>query len=516
MRSLRHHLRIAGALLAVLVVVATVIGWISFQAVLSARSDLDRVDEARVQGERLVAAVVQQEIALRGYAVSGDVELLRVFREARLAEDAARSELGREVMLIERLVVPMAELDSRLEAWNSGAAEDVRDAVARGEQPSDETLAAADQQLQAVKEAAAGVDDAIGAERVQVVNRRSEVTALLVIALLGTLAGLTAYAIVVWVATRRLVLGPIDQLRQDAMAVAWGEIDHQVVPQGPLELHQVGESVEAMRQRIRGDLALVEQALAELEQRADELARSNRDLEQFAYVASHDLQEPLRKVASFCQLLQQRYAGQLDERADQYIAFAVDGAKRMQGLINDLLAFSRVGRTTEQFVPIDLDAVLDGVLADLAPRIEETSATIERLTPLPTVPGDRALLGTLLLNLVGNSIKFRAEADPVVKITAEPHDAGWCFTVADNGIGIEPEYAERVFVIFQRLHGRDRYEGTGIGLALCKKIVEFHGGTIWIDTTVDVGTTIHWTLPALDRAAEEVQHDEQDKEESPA
>ena len=225
---------------------------------------------------------------------------------------------------------------------------------------------------------------------------------------------------------------------------------------------------------------------ADLDAQAGELRRSNAELEQFAYVASHDLQEPLRKVASFCQLLEKRYGDQLDERGLQYIAFAVDGAKRMQVLINDLLTFSRVGRASELREPLPLDQPLDTALSALSVAIEDADAVIERPERLPEVIGDPTLLAMLWQNLIGNAIKFRAPGRaPVVQITAAAQpDGSWQFAVTDNGIGIPPEFAEKVFVIFQRLHGRGVYPGTGIGLALCKRIVEQHGGEMHLDTSV--------------------------------
>jgi light-regulated signal transduction histidine kinase (bacteriophytochrome) len=233
--------------------------------------------------------------------------------------------------------------------------------------------------------------------------------------------------------------------------------------------------------------------------RSEELARSNDDLQQFAYVASHDLSEPLRKVANFCQLLERQYGPQLDDKARQYIDFAVDGAKRMQVLITDLLALSRVGRTTEEFESVDLERALAAALATLSDRIDDAGARIERVTPLPTIAGDQSLLTSLFENLVGNAVKYRREdVPPVVRIAAE-HDAEnsvWTFTVSDNGIGIDPQYAERIFAVFQRLHLRDRYGGTGIGLALCRKIVEFHGGRIWLDPVESLtGANFTFTLP---------------------
>jgi signal transduction histidine kinase len=245
---------------------------------------------------------------------------------------------------------------------------------------------------------------------------------------------------------------------------------------------------------------LVMQAEA-LDAQAVELRRSNAELEQFAYVASHDLQEPLRKVASFCQLLEQRYGNALDERGIEYIGFAVDGAKRMQVLINDLLTFSRVGRLNVTHATVDLDSTLETALDNLAAAIEESGAQIARPDgPLPQVMGDATLMTMLWQNLIGNAVKFRREdRAPQVIIDCErgtgDHHGHWIFSVADNGIGIAPEFAEKVFVIFQRLHGRDAYTGTGIGLALCKKIVELHGGSIGIHTSDNSGTRFWFTLP---------------------
>jgi light-regulated signal transduction histidine kinase (bacteriophytochrome) len=291
--------------------------------------------------------------------------------------------------------------------------------------------------------------------------------------------------------------------------VAAGDFDRRITSAGSPELKMLAEDVDGMRRKIATELSEVREARSQIEWvneqlkvQADELTRSNRDLEQFAYVASHDLQEPLRKVASFCQLLQRRYAGQLDERADQYIAFAVDGAQRMQRLINDLLAFSRIGRITAGFTEVDLDRVLSEVAAQLEGRAGEDAEIT--WTELPTVEGEEPLLTTLFINLIGNSLKFRRPGvTPVVRITAERHDMEWRLTVRDNGIGIESEFADKVFVIFQRLHARDAYEGTGIGLAIVKKIVEYHGGRIWLDPDVSEGTSINFTLPVLAYQIEE-------------
>ena len=247
-----------------------------------------------------------------------------------------------------------------------------------------------------------------------------------------------------------------------------------------------------------------EQALAAEHERAQayagELERSNRELEQFAYIASHDLQEPLRMVASYCQLLQRRYAGKLDKDADEFIEFAVEGARRMQRLINDLLGYSRVGRRGAGTESFPAGEALDLALSNLAGAIEENGARIEQ-QPLPPIVADRGQIVQLFQNLVANAVKFRRDEAPVIRIaaTAEPAADGAVpmarFTVADNGIGIAPEYLERVFLIFQRLHERSKYPGTGIGLAIAQKVVENHGGHIWIESTPGEGSRFHFTLP---------------------
>jgi light-regulated signal transduction histidine kinase (bacteriophytochrome) len=234
----------------------------------------------------------------------------------------------------------------------------------------------------------------------------------------------------------------------------------------------------------------------ELEERRraeQELARSNAELEQFAYVASHDLQEPLRMVASFTQLLAKRYRGKLDADADEFIGFAVDGATRMQLLLNDLLAYSRVGTRRKPFAMIACDSVLRDALANLKPAIEESGAAIT-YEPLPIVRGDEVQLIQLFQNLIGNAVKFHGQEPLQVHISAKLQDGDWVFAVRDNGIGIAPEQQERIFLIFQRLHHRSEYPGTGIGLALCHRIVERHGGRIWVESEVGKGATFYFTI----------------------
>lgn len=255
---------------------------------------------------------------------------------------------------------------------------------------------------------------------------------------------------------------------------------------------------EAVRRALQEKrmLRLRRQAEEDLAHKVEELARSNADLEQFAYVASHDLQEPLRMVASYTQLLGERYRGKLDETADKYIGYASEGAVRMQHLIQDLLAFSRVGRAGGSRESVDCNAMMEDVLRSLTAAVQESGAKVvyERL---PAVWADRTMIAQVFQNLIGNGIKFRGTEPPVIQVRAEASGESWLFSVSDNGIGIAPEYAENIFVVFQRLHARTEYPGNGIGLAICKKIVERYGGKIWVEGVVGQGSTFKFTLPGV-------------------
>jgi signal transduction histidine kinase len=239
------------------------------------------------------------------------------------------------------------------------------------------------------------------------------------------------------------------------------------------------------------------QAKGELELTVKELERSNLELQQFAYVASHDLQEPLRMITGYTNLLARRYKGKLDPSADEFIGYAVDGANRMRVLINDLLTYSRVHSQQKKSAPTDCEMVLTHTLMGLQMAVQESAAKISH-DPLPTILGDDVQLTQLFQNLIGNAIKFRGADTPLVHIGCERRADCWLFSVRDNGIGIDPQHAERIFVIFQRLHHREAYPGTGIGLAVCKRIVERHGGRIWTESEVAKGSTFYFTLPACD------------------
>jgi signal transduction histidine kinase len=237
-----------------------------------------------------------------------------------------------------------------------------------------------------------------------------------------------------------------------------------------------------------------------LELQAAELARSNAELEQFAHVASHDLQEPLRTVTNFVQLLARRYRGRLDADADEFVQYIVDGTTRMARLIEDLLDFSRAGTPDRPVQPIDTSDSVAKAVANLDLSIRGSGAVV-RYDGLPTVNGDPTQMTQLFQNLIGNAIKFRGPDPPEVRVSAALSGRDWVFSVRDNGIGIEPQYAQRIFVIFQRLHGRDEYQGTGIGLSICQRIVARHGGRIWVESEPGRGSTFYFTVPAGETAA---------------
>ena len=327
-------------------------------------------------------------------------------------------------------------------------------------------------------------------------------------------AGLVLSVILFALGLRAAAVRPLHRLAEQARRVADGDFGHEVSLTGPREVTDLAVDVNTMRERILDELAATRQANTVLQEHTEELERSNSELEQFAYIASHDLQEPLRKVASFTQLLQRRYAGQLDARADQYIEFAVDGAKRMQALINDLLQYSRVGRSAREPSLVSSDAALAQARNNLAAAMEETGATVET-GHLPLVLAELPLLTAVFQNLLSNALKFSGGKPPRIVITCTRDEPFWLFSFADHGIGIEPEYAERIFVIFQRLHERTAYPGTGIGLAMTRKIIEYFGGRIWLDTSYSEGARFLFSLPMPAETIDPPAEDETPEDEAP-
>ncbi len=451
---------------------------------------VNRLDPAVRYSSYLYNALINEETGVRGYALTKQNSFLQPYTAGTAHAPVDAATLHRLVDSYPRLRARLVDILDQAGRWRNDYALPAISAVEHGQQVSPTAEDAGKRDFDALRDAVRRFNNEANSERADALGRlHAATTATIAEAIaLGALLILTALAS--WAGLAAWVRRPLESVRTEAQTVASGDLNHRVAITGPREIMELAVDVEAMRQQLI-------YSLDDLSFKASELQRSNRELEQFAYVASHDLQEPLRKVASFCQMLEARYADQLDERAKQYIAYAVDGAKRMQGLINDLLAFSRVGQPGADFRPVDLNEVTGQAVSELEAAVEDSDATIT-VDRLPTVTGDRTLLIQLFANLLGNSIKFRrVDTPPVITITSELTNGMWEFTCQDNGIGIEPAYRERVFVIFQRLHPRDAYPGTGIGLALCRKIVDFHGGKIWIDDRPPgvAGTTIRWTLP---------------------
>ncbi|MFE1442343.1 CHASE3 domain-containing protein [Streptomyces sp. NPDC058739] len=475
---------------------------------------IDEIQPARAEALRLQNALLNQETGARGYVIAADSRFLTPYTEGQKAERESAARLRALVGDRATLRQDLDDIERAAAAWRREYADPLIAGVSlsaprpadpatttRGKAAFDHLRALFTTQNSHLNQAKKQGRDEL--EHMRTV--RDWVLGGMISAFL--LTGVTLALLV-----HALVARPLGGLRAASREVALGDFQRRIPAEGPADIRAMADDVEAMRRRLVAELDasrvqhehLTRQA-ADLDAQAVELRRSNTELEQFAYVASHDLQEPLRKVASFCQLLEKRYADVLDERGTQYIAFAVDGAKRMQILINDLLTFSRVGRVNDAQLSVDLERTLDKALANLAAAAEESGVVIERPDGLPEITGDPTLLVMLWQNLIGNAVKFRhPDRAPRVSITCEPDpDAdeadetakAWKVSVTDNGIGIPEEFTEKVFVIFQRLHGRDAYSGTGIGLALCKKIVEFHGGHIWIDTAHTDGTRFCFTLP---------------------
>ena len=493
--TLARRLRVALGAFSLLLLLAVVAILVVLHKADEALTDqTQRILPARVAASQLLTALVDQETGLRGYAITHQDTYLQPYRDGLVNEARIRAQLERFVRPDDPARLDLLTVDAAITAWQGEyAALRLKDVLGGS---ATTTIEFGRQLFDQVRTANASLDVQLSHEAATA-QRDADRDRQLVVVVLSLLAVLVAAALIgLQRALRGSVLQPMRDLAEQVAMVSRGTHDLAITPGGPPDLRAMGQGVESMRLELVRAVAEVEAQQRDIKRRAADLARSNADLEQFAYVASHDLQEPLRKVASFCQLLEQRYGGQLDERGEQYIAFAVDGAKRMQRLITDLLTFSRVGRTSEGFAAVDLSAAIDKAWAGLDARVAESGAQLEVEGADVRVHGDASLLQMLFGNLLGNALKYRRDdRAPQVCVTITGEGEQVRIDVADNGIGIPPEYAEKVFVIFQRLHGRDEYEGTGIGLALCKKVVEFHNGTIELRPSPLEGACVSFTLP---------------------
>jgi signal transduction histidine kinase len=530
-RSLRSRVnRLTYGLIAFVII--SVIG--ASIAVLS----LTRVD-ARVTGPlflsvvdsgNLYAAALNQETGVRGYALTGQVEFLEPYTTGVEGQTSAEQHLATDAAADPALVPYVKAAVDALNDWHETWAVPTVDYV-RTNGPNSLTTAqllAGKAKFDTVRASITSLTTAAANTRKSARHELQRIETILAVLLLAIAIAAVVLALLIQRGLRRGVLSPINELTAEMRVVVEGDLSRVVTIDDPPELARLAADIDSMRRRL---VAAIDEAVAARdraeslravsEEKSAELSRSNDELEQFAYLASHDLQEPLRKVVSFCQLLDAKYHDQLDERGRQYIDFAVDGAQRMQQLITDLLAFSRVGRSPESGGPVDLNDVYQSVVESMREQIAETGADVQ-CEPLPTVFGQRSLYVSLLSNLIGNAIKFHGDATPIVRLTVHQISfentpdsrTWWSFAVTDNGIGIAPEYADRVFLVFQRLHSRDAYEGTGIGLALCRKIVEYYGGTLLLDTSEREdaelqGARFVFTLPEHDESATHPSRQEQ-------
>jgi signal transduction histidine kinase len=472
-----------------------------------ARELIDDIQPARVEAYRLQAALRDQETALRGYVIAADEQFLDPYHAGQRVEKQAADEIRRLVGRHPDLMTDLDAIEQGAASWRTTHAEPLIADVSRGvpATASRDRTELGKTEFDRLRVLFDRQNDNLGTARTEGIRELDRMRLWRDGLAIAMVVAFFAMAIVLALLVRRAVTQPLASLAASCRSITEGNFGERITPRGPRDIRAIAVDVEDMRQTIVDELESSRTDRQALDEQADELRRSNAELEQFAYVASHDLQEPLRKVASFCQLLERRYGDQLDERGAEYIGFAVDGAKRMQALINDLLTFSRVGRLNATHTEVDLNATLDSALGNLSTAIEESGAEIVRPDqPLPTVDGDPTLLTMVWQNLIGNAVKFQREGVvPRIVIECEhsrgADDPEWLLSVSDNGIGIAEEFADKVFVIFQRLHVREVYGGTGIGLALCKKIVEHHGGSIWVDTSRTSrmqGARILFTLPA--------------------
>jgi signal transduction histidine kinase len=454
------------------------------------------LDPAALQVEQLDNSLLNQETGVRGYALSAQLTFLAPYYSGVTEEKAAIANLRRALgQLPPATQRDLASVTAQAHYWRTHYAEPAIALVQRtGKPTAGGNVIAGKAYFDALRVKVANLQGDISGARTEALAALSDSSSVLDAVFVAVAIGLAVIVLVLALGLRVVAIRPLHRLAAQVRQVADGDFTHEVTVSGSREVTQLAADVNTMRERILRELSATRQANAVLQAHTAELQRSNSELEQFAYVASHDLQEPLRKVASFSQLLQRRYAGKLDARADQYIEFAVDGAKRMQALINDLLAYSRVGRSDREPALVSSDAALTQARANLAEQIEETGATIET-GHLPLVLAELPLLIAVFQNLLSNALKFSGGKPPRVVVTVRRDEPFWLFSFSDNGIGIEPEYAERIFVIFQRLNNRTAYAGTGIGLSMTRKIIENFGGRIWLDTAFTGGTRFFFTLP---------------------
>jgi signal transduction histidine kinase len=481
-RLLASNLVLAGLLAVVFVVLVLIV--LSLRSATEAAEHSADVIAAAVAAEK---SVLDLETGARGFALTGNAAFLQPWTMARQA-------LPGELVRLRGLVRDNPE-QGRLATTISSQATSYRDGysvrfvrLARQGLLRAVALSRTREGKRRVDALRALFDRMLANERSLAADRRGQADARQTLAIVAVAVGLAIcllFVLVQQAALRRWLLVPLDRLRAVAGRLRGGDLGTRADLEQTDEVGELGAAFDEMA--------------AALQETDEDLRRSNAELEQFAYVASHDLAEPLRVMAGYADLLSRRYRGEMDGRADRYIAGITDGSERMRQLIDDLLAYSRAGRRELDIGPVELGEMVADVQRDLGPAIEDAHAEVVA-DDLPSVRADAGQLRLILQNLIANAVKFRdPERPPRIEVAAVAEDDAWRVEVRDNGIGIEPRHAERIFRMFQRLHTREEYDGTGIGLALCQRVIERHGGQIWAAPNPDgEGSVIVFTLPEHD------------------
>lgn len=475
------------------VILAVNVGAESTRQVSAAQSRLNLITA-------LSRDIASLENGQRGYILTGQDAFLEPYLMAR-QEFARHTTQLRTTSPIVRQKAGLAQVAALVGQWQQLAAEPEIQARRVSLQAAVDRVS--DGQGKQLLDQARNVLATMAAREVQrqtdaIAQNRQALARTRLITVLGTLAGVLLLMLAAW-RSARTVGTYLHELGQGAQQIADGNYTLRLPRAGVTEIDDLSRQFHQMAEAVQlRESALADSSSALQASNAD-LARSNRELERFAYVASHDLQEPLRTIGSYTELLARRYSGQLDERADKYIEFTIGATQRLKNLIQDLLTFSRVHRPGREFGPVDTAALVAEVQAELAAKIARAGATVE-IGPLPTLRGNLELLHHIFLNLLVNAIKFRSPERPSqVWLSARRDGPDWLFEVRDNGIGIEPQYHERIFEVFQRLHAVGEYDGSGIGLAVTRSAVEQHGGRLWLESVPGQGTTFFVALPAEER-----------------
>ena len=482
--SLRARLLAANVALALLVLIVFGLVAVAVVSLRSASVKAEHTARTIAAANALEKSLIDLETGARGYALTRRPRFLQPWSAARAQLPVERARLRRDVAGAPAQARIVAEIEREINDYETAYSVPFIRSVQRSGLDEAARVARTGAGKRRVDRIRRNFATLLNTQRAQSRQRTEDAARSRTLALIAIGVGvllLLGFVIFQQLALRRWLLIPLDRLGAAAERLGAGDLSARTELHGDDEVTHVGEAFDTMA--------------AALEARSADLERSNAELEEFAYVASHDLAEPLRAMGGYADLLGRRYGDQLDERAERYISGITGGAERMRGLIDDLLAYSRAGRRDLDMRPVDMAVLLEGVRADLTVAIREAGADVRVDGELPTVVADQSQIRMVLQNLLANAIKFRGEDPPQIVVSAEESGADWRFRVADNGIGIEAHHADRIFRMFQRLHTREEFDGSGIGLALCERILARHGGKIWVEPGDGRGSVFSFTLP---------------------